>query len=263
MSPILLLLLLLFGQAPQGESPKQDPKPVAAQTTPPPAAEPATDPERMIEVDVIIVVVRDFARQSVGFDFLSLVSLNYDFFLTDLKRSGSGFLTPNTVGAVTGATQAGHLFSASVDYDVNIANARDEQVSVLARPHLTTLNGKPAEFLSGGELVFQVSGIESGDIKPYPFDIQLHVKPTLMQPSPKDGIERVLLEVEAIRTSILGLAFPQDAVGGSDDVNFDKTRVKSTALLALDEVNPAHRHAGEVLRDVRGVVGAVRRVEQV
>ncbi|MFH0946071.1 MAG: type II and III secretion system protein [Planctomycetota bacterium] len=193
------------------------------------------DPGRMIEVDVIIVVVRDFARQSVGFDFLSLVNLRYDAFLTDHKRDGFGFQTPATVGAVTDATQVGHLLSASVDYDVNIANARNEEVSVLARPHLVTLNGKPAEFQSGGELVFQVSGIENGDIKPYPYGIQLNVTPTLLKTRTAEGTEQVLVEVEAIRTSILGLAFAEASVGGSDDVSFDKTRVKSTAILALDE----------------------------
>jgi len=179
--------------------------------------------------------VRGYARESVGFDFLSLVNRKYDFFLTDHRRAGTGFPAPGTVGAVTGATQAGHLFSASVDYDVNIANAREEQVSVLARPHLVTLSGKPAEFQSGGELVFQVSGIESGDIKPYPFGIQLNVTPTLVEPQTGAGPERVLLDVEAIRTSILGLAFAGGTPNGNDDVNFDKTRVKSTALLELDE----------------------------
>lgn len=192
------------------------------------------DPGRMIEVDVIIVTVNDFARESVGFNFLSLVNLKYDFFLTDYKRTGTGFLTPTTVGAVTPDTQVSHLFHASVDYDVNIANARNEEVSVLARPHLVTLNGKLAEFQSGGELVFQVNGIENGDIKPYPFGIQLTVTPTLLKSRSDSGEEQILLEVEASRTSILGLIFAENNPLG-DDVSFDKTRVKSTAVLGLDQ----------------------------
>ena len=34
--------------------------------------------------------------------------------------------------------------------------------------------------LAGGEIVFQVSGIERGDIKPYPFGTYLTVTPTLL-----------------------------------------------------------------------------------
>ena len=43
------------------------------------------------------------------------------------------------------------------------------------------------------------------------------------------------MALEAHRTSILGLEFQEAVLGGSDDVSFDKTRVKSTALLEVDE----------------------------
>jgi hypothetical protein len=45
----------------------------------------------------------------------------------------------------------------------------------------------------------------------------------------------VLLDVEASRISILGRLLTGDGAPGSDDVNFDKTRVKSTTLLGMDE----------------------------
>lgn len=193
----------------------------------------AADPDRMVEIDVILVGVNDQVSTSVGFDFLSLVNLRYDLFHADNKRSGTGFAAPGTIGAVTGATQVGSLFQASVDYDVTIANAADERASVLARPHLTTLSGQRAEFLTGGEIVFQVNGIENGDVKPYPFGIQLNVTPTVLRTRAPDGREQVLLEVEAIRTSILSLLFTDDTSG--DDVVFDKTRVSSKAVLPMNE----------------------------
>jgi len=99
----------------------------------------------------------------------------------------------------------GWIFSAALDYTVNIANAATQQVAVLARPHLTTLSGTPATFLAGGEIVFKVSGINSGDIKPYPFGTTLKVTPTLLRAVGEDGRPQVYISVEAGRTSVLDL----------------------------------------------------------
>lgn len=191
------------------------------------------DSTRMVEIDVVVVSVVDNVSTSVGFDFLSLVNLRYSLFAADNKIAGVGYQAPGAIGAVTSATQAGHLFQASVDYDVQIANAADERASVLARPHLTSLNGEPAQFLSGGEIVFQVNGIQNGDVKPYPFGIELNVTPTILRTTAADGREQVLLDVEATRTSVLSLMFTDDESG--DDVVFDKTRVKSKAVLPMNE----------------------------
>ncbi len=196
--------------------------------------EDVADPARMIEIDVILVVVSDLASTSVGFDFLRLLDVRYDFFLADNSPGGIGVQAPGVIGPVSTATRTAHLFTAGVDYDVNLANAVREQVSVLARPHLTALNGERAEFLSGGEIVFQVNGIENGDIKPYPFGIKLDVTPTLLRTRGDDGEERVRVEVEAVRTSILGLQVLSDAAGDTD-VRFDKTSVKSQAVLRMNE----------------------------
>lgn len=191
------------------------------------------DPDRMVEVDVILVVVTDLASTSYGFDFLRLIDVKYDFFLADNSPGDVGVQAPGFFGPVTSSTRTGHLLSAGVDYNVNLANAVKEQVSVLARPHLTALNGQPAEFLSGGEIVFQVNGIESGDIKPYPFGMQLMITPTILRTPGPNGEERVRLDVEAIRTSILGLQILGGI--GDENVNFDKTRVKSQAVLRMNE----------------------------
>lgn len=192
-------------------------------------------PDRMIEVDVIIVRVRDFGSETVGFDFLQLINMSFGYFSASPSSSfvnaafnPAGSVSANTFGASS-------FFSASVDYNVNIANAVDEHVSVLARPHLTTLNGIEAEFQSGGEIVFQVSGIENGDIKPYPFGIQVKVTPTLLRSPSDDGDNLVMLDVDASRTSILGLELARDLDSSTGDISFDKTSVSSRAVLRFDE----------------------------
>ena len=190
---------------------------------------------RMVQIDVVIVVVSETVAQSIGFDFLNLVNVQYDFFATRHHRDGIGFQAPGQIGAVSRRTQWGELFNAKVDYNVTIANADKQQVQIIARPHLTTLNGQRAEFLAGGEIVFQVSGIETGDIRPYPFGIELNVTPTILRTPGPNGETQVLLDVEASRISILGRLLTGEGAPGADDVNFDKTRVKSTTLLGMDE----------------------------
>ena len=130
---------------------------------------------------------------------------------------------------MTSAFQSGWIFSAAVDYSVNIANAATQQVAVLARPHLTTLSGTPATFLAGGEIVFKVSGINSGDIKPYPFGTSLKVTPTLLRTLGDDG-PLVHIAVEAGRTSVLELLSGFQTV---DQVSFDKVTVASQTIVGL------------------------------
>jgi hypothetical protein len=197
--------------------------------------------DRMVEVDVTIVVVSENVSKSVGFDFLKMINLQYNFFATSHRRDGTGYQAAGgyapVIGGVERDWQYGQLFGARVDYNVNIANASDQLVQIVARPHLTALNGQKAEFLAGGEIVFKVSGIDSGDIKPYPFGIQLNVTPTILRSPAADGSNdtQVILDVEAQRLSVLGRLLVTESAAGSDDVNFDKTRVASKTLLKMNE----------------------------
>jgi Tfp pilus assembly protein PilF len=190
------------------------------------------DPERMLEIDAIIFVQYKIDQVTTGFNFLDLIKMNLSYFAADNRREGTGYSAPGTIGAVTGAFQSGWVFSASMDYLVNIANAANQHVAVLARPHLTTLSGTPATFLSGGEIVFKVSGINSGDIKPYPFGTTLKVTPTLLRSVGEDGSPRVNILVEAGRTSVLDLLGVKAA---SDQVTFDKLLVTSQTVVGLGQ----------------------------
>jgi Tfp pilus assembly protein PilF len=190
------------------------------------------DTERMLELDAVIFTHRRIEQSSVGFNLLDLIKANFSYFATDNKTAGTGYVSPGTFGPVTGAFQSGWAFSASVDYLLNIANAATEHVAVLARPHLTTLSGTPASFLAGGEIVFKVSGINSGDIKPYPFGTTLKVTPTLLRTVTEDGSPRVHVAVEAGRTSALDLL---DVKPVTDTVTFDKVAVTSQTIVGLGQ----------------------------
>jgi Tfp pilus assembly protein PilF len=191
------------------------------------------DAQRMIEVDAIIFVLLRVDQTTVGFNFLRLVQTNFTYFASDHARDLAGLAAPGTIGEVVSLAQNGWLFVAAVDYNVNIANAVRERVAVLARPHLTTLSGTPARFLVGGEIVFKVSGLNSGDIKPYPFGTTLVVTPTLLRTPGEDGSPRVHVAVDAGRTSVLALL--DITTNQENQVAFDKINVTSQAVVGLGQ----------------------------
>jgi Flp pilus assembly protein TadD len=191
------------------------------------------DSQRMIEVDAVIFTQTNLDQITAGFNFLKLVQMNFNYFATDHTRDGTGYSAPGTIGSVTSGFQSGWMFSAAVNYAVNIANASKQQVAVLARPHLTTLSGTPATFLAGGEIVFKVSGNISGDIKPYPYGTSLKVTPTILRALDEDGNPRVHITVEAGRTSALNLL--DVTASNSDQVNFEKVSVTSQTVVGLGQ----------------------------
>jgi len=188
------------------------------------------DPQRMVEVDAAIFIVIALDSATEGFNFLSLINFTFDFFSSDNKRAGSGLTAPGSFGNVLGGSQNGWLFSASVDYDVTIANAVDERVAVLARPHLTTLNGTPANFLAGGDIVFRVTGNIGGNIEPYPFGTTLSVTPTVLRTPSETGVPRVHIKIEAGRSSVLDLLAQAEA-NLEDSTIFDKLNITAEAVL--------------------------------
>ena len=190
------------------------------------------DTQRMIEVDGIIFTLIRLDQTSVGFNFLKLVQTNFTYFANG-NANGVGLAAPGTTGQLINLAQHGWLFVAAVDYSVNIANASTNRVAVLARPHLTTLSGTPATFLVGGEIVFKVSGLNSGDIKPFSFGTTLAVTPTLLRTPGEDGTPRVHITVEAGRLSVLALL--DVATTAQDQVTFDKVQVTSQAVVGLGQ----------------------------
>lgn len=213
-------------------------QPKTASTPPPPAQKAATidagDSGRMLEVDAIIFYVLKLDSRNEGFDFLRLIHTSFNYFAGGHQggNGGIGFITPSTIGFVSDLPQQAWNFSASVNYDVNIANASDDEVALLSRPHLTTLSGTPAKFLAGGELVYRVAGNISGDIKPYPFGTTLTVTPTLLRTPGEDGAPRIHLAVEAGRTSLLSVLSSNSP---EETTSFSKISASSEAVLSLGQ----------------------------
>jgi Flp pilus assembly protein TadD len=215
------------------------------------------DPQRMIEIDAVLFTMTGLNQQDVGFNFLNLINVNFNYFASDHKREGTGYAAPpSVIGAVGAVPQWGWIFAAASSYSVNIANATDNRIAVLARPHLTALSGTPARFLAGGELVYKVAGNISGDIKPYPFGTTLTVTPTLLRTPAEDGSPRVHVKVEAGRTSILALLNQDPTL----PTTFTKVTVASEAVLSLGQtlilsgLNQRENHTGRsgvpVLMDI-------------
>ncbi len=195
-------------------------------------------PDKMVEIDVVIVVVNDRIVRRIGFDFLQAVQLHFDIFQTWNYRSPAGNPWPVPLDtsvnspAVLQHSQWGETLSAAVEYNVNIANAIDEGSKVIARPHLVTLSGQPAEFHAGGEIAFRLEGVQVAELERYERGIILNVTPTLLRPVKPGGKPRVLIDAEVTRISVTDLLLG-GASGG--DVDFDKTRVKSKTILEMDQ----------------------------
>lgn len=173
------------------------------------------DPHRLIEVDAVIFKILGFDSQSAGHNFLRRIEVN---------------------ASVADAAMAAFswAYSAAISYEVNIANASEQRVAFLARPHLTTLSGSSAKFTAGGDIVYQVAGLNSGDIKPYPFGTTLELTPTLLRTRGEDGLPRVRLSVVAGRRTVLPL---QDIPGVPKDAAtaFENVSVTSEAVLGLNQ----------------------------
>ncbi len=186
------------------------------------------DPQHMLEVDAIIFYLTHLNNTQVGFNFLQQINMNFKYFANN--GHGTGFDAAGAGGAFS-LPPHGWLFSASADYAVNIANADNQRVAVLARPHLTALSGTTAKVLVGGELIFQVSGNIGGNIYPYPFGTTLEVTPTLLREVAEDGTPRIHVAVDAGRTSVLSLLTTVSNV----PTVFDKVSVTSEAVLSLGQ----------------------------
>ena len=172
------------------------------------------DPQRLLEVDAILFHVIGIETMSAGHDFLRQVAVNAS--VTD--------------GATAGLTW---LYSASISYQVNIANASVQRIAFLARPHLTTLSGTPATFIAGGDTVYEVSGNVGGNIEVYPFGTSLNVVPTLLRTPGTNGIPRVHMMVKAGRRSVLTLDSPEAQATGSSV--YANITVTSEAVLDMNQ----------------------------
>jgi Flp pilus assembly protein TadD len=204
------------------------------------------DHNRMIEIDAVIFeLVHGPDQTNCGFNFLQLINLNFNYFASHNGNPGTGYTAPapqyGTVlppvigpatGVVAGLSQMSWITSAAANYNVNIANADIQRVALLSQPHLTALSGTQAKSLAGGELIYRVSGLNTGDIRPYSFGTTLNVTPTLLRSPAEDGRPRVNVSVELGRSSLLSVLTNLDP---NLPTVFDKLIVNSQATLSLGQ----------------------------
>jgi hypothetical protein len=51
----------------------------------------AANPQRMIEIDAVLFVVKGLDEENVGFNFFKLIDVNFNYFASDQKRQGTGY----------------------------------------------------------------------------------------------------------------------------------------------------------------------------
>ena len=113
------------------------------------------------------------------------------------------------------ATASGSTFAAGVVTDNSSFNAfiealeQNNMAKLLDEPTLVSKDGRPAEFLSGGEVPFQVaSGLGNNSIEFRPFGTKLDIVPIIQ------GRGRLTLEVRAEVSEIDSTISTQDGIPG-------------------------------------------------
>jgi tetratricopeptide (TPR) repeat protein len=200
------------------------------------------DPKRMIEMDAVLLTILKVDTTSVGFNFLQLITTNLSTFTSrnNPSNNANGLIPPGstpTGGAVTGAisavTSSGWLFFASINYNVDIANAQYDQVALLARPHLTALSGGNATFLAGGDLYYEIAGNVGGNLEKVQFGTTLTVTPTLLLTPAEDGSPQVHITVQTGRKSPTPLPITPTGNNGPSSA-FDDVNITSETIIPID-----------------------------
>jgi hypothetical protein len=88
------------------------------------------DPRRMVEFDAILFMATELDQEDIGFNFLKLIAVNFNYF--DSNRTRGAVHAANARRHAYELLHAWRFFSASGFYSVNSANVADEPVVVLA-----------------------------------------------------------------------------------------------------------------------------------
>jgi pilus assembly protein CpaC len=169
-----------------------------------------------VQLDVVIAEVSRSRLRQMGFSF---IDAGQQHFITNVLTSPNTTNLTNTIApaAVTS------LLNSSPNLALGFVNDRqgflgflqalttEGLAKFLAEPRLVTLSGKPASFLSGGQLaVPQPSGLGTNAVNYQPFGTQLNFLPIVL------GNGKIYLEVEpqvdtidqTLGTTISGTAVP-------------------------------------------------------
>lgn len=193
-------------------------------------AEPKSD--RMVLVDVVIMLTEDSLSTTKGVNLLSALTLQFGSGSGTSAFSKSYSSTADNLGSVTASTSLTRAISIpALTYSLNIANSNTNLNEVLARPTLSALDGVRSEFFSGESLSAAVvsTGTNSGggavQIEKE-IGVKLGITPTFMP----DG--KVRLTVDAQRTF---LKPPSQDVGFTYKVEISKIMVNANVVMNFGE----------------------------
>jgi tetratricopeptide (TPR) repeat protein len=187
--------------------------------------------DRMVLVDVVIMLTEDSLSTTKGVNLLSALTLQFGSGSGTNAFSKGYTSTVDATGSGTASTTLTRAISIpALTYSLNIANSNANLNEVLARPTLSALDGLRSEFFSGETLNAAVvsTGANSGGAVQIEKEIgvKLGITPTFMP----DG--KVRLTVDAQRTF---LKPPSQDVSFTYKVEVSKIMVNANVVMDFGE----------------------------
>lgn len=219
-------------QPPQGGAPQQGAPGALPQAAAP--EKPEKETQHVVILDCFLLRVSEETATTKGSNILSTLTMN----LTPQSATYNfGKVVNNTTGGPGGPTSTGsttltqtferQISWAKIAYNLNIANAVDKRIEVIARPTLSTYEKKKSTFFSGDTLRGGISGTTGGSIGEVQTGITLEVTPLEVQ----EDKDKTLLDI-SLEGSILS-STPQPGSVSIANQTFQIAKTKATTTLKL------------------------------
>jgi pilus assembly protein CpaC len=158
----------------------------------------ATARNQMIELNVIFLGIRGEAGMSIG-------SRGLQNFKINVPNYNAAWNPAGPAGSMGGAYNGGNYTAAPWNLGIGAIGGGlgpntlamslgvdESDITTLVRPHLSTMNGQPAVFHSGGQIAFEVSNQNMADVIYKDYGTKLTARPVLTS----DGQIDVAVELE-------------------------------------------------------------------
>ncbi|MGL4825686.1 MAG: hypothetical protein ACRC4G_05800 [Alphaproteobacteria bacterium] len=223
------------GAAPPGD-PSAQPVPNPAQQ--PSQGEPGTLPQvsapekpeketqHVVILDCFLLRVSEETATTKGSNILNNFTVNLIPQSADYNMV-KNFTTGTPVTATLTRTFKSGISWEKIQYNLNIANAVDKRIEVIARPTLSTYEKKKSTFFSGDTLRGGISGTTGGSIGEVQTGITLEVTPLEVQ----EDKNKTLLDI-SLEGSILS-STPQPGSVSIANQTFQIAKTKATTTLKL------------------------------
>lgn len=183
---------------------------------------PEKETQHVVILDCFLLRVSEETATTKGSNILNNFSVNLTPQSADynvVKTGGGTTLTQTFERNITWST---------IQYNLNIANAVDKRIEVIARPTLSTYEKKKSTFFSGSTLRGGISGTTGGSIGEVQTGITLEVTPLEVQ----EDKNKTLLDDISLEGSILS-STPQPGSVSIANQTFQIAKTKATTTLKL------------------------------